>query len=83
MSGDKGSPMNLYEVSVPQKWQAGSIGDKVLYFDCGYCGAKEPEIAAFLATGPAFHEIGVVAVNGRNNLAMMCAACYANQQAVA
>ena len=77
-------PMQLFELDPPAKWRAGfdggteENGGRPFYFHCGYCGAKEPEIAAFYGTGPTFSEIGILKVDGGPfcNPAMMCQECY-------
>jgi hypothetical protein len=75
--------MNLYTLDQPRKWKAGTVGkdQTPFYFDCGACGAKEPEIHGFAGTGPTYPEIAIIRQKGSVfvNPAMFCRACYAEQ----
>jgi hypothetical protein len=69
------SAFKLYRCK-PQKVQAGSIGDKPLFYSCADCDAPEADIAGFLASDPTFEHIGVIQVGGFFRLALFCEACF-------
>lgn len=41
-----------YRFEPPFRWEAGAIGGRTIYFDCGACGAKEPELHAGVFSRP-------------------------------
>ncbi len=71
---------NYYELIVPQKWCAGTIGTgpdaKPFYFDCADCGEKEAVIAGYLATQPDFLHIAIMDKGpGDQRPALFCRTC--------
>jgi hypothetical protein len=69
--------MNLYQLKTPMQWVAGYVGKekKPIFFDCGYCDAKEPVIHAFI--GPTPTEVGVLNQPGTVFIrkAILCESC--------
>jgi hypothetical protein len=79
--------MNYYSLNPPQKWKAGHTGtapnEQPFYFNCADCGAKEPVIAGFAGSGPTFHEVALMPIEGSAlvKTAMFCAPCFAKRLA--
>lgn len=68
----------LYTLNPPRQWRAGFAGRNrdPFYFDCAQCGAKAPEIAGFIGTGPTFDEVASMRGDGPFlRKAMFCRAC--------
>jgi len=68
----------LHTLIVPEKWQAGKVGDKPFYFDCARCEATEPPIAGFLSTSETaeFEHILVIGKRVPFALALFCEDCW-------
>ena len=81
------SAWQLFSLEPPAKWRAGFTGTDAnsppFYFDCAGCGAKEPEIAGVIGTGPTLEDIGVIPRDGLYKTAMFCALCFEKLQAQA
>jgi hypothetical protein len=75
-------PATFYELNPPAKWEAASTGSgerrKPIYFSCGDCGAREPEIAAYIGWGTSFFDVAIIPseTSPFHRPAMFCAACY-------
>lgn len=68
--------MNYYAFDPPTIMVMGSVGDEPIIASCADCGA-ETAIAGKLASGPAFHETGVLKTpNGGFTLAYFCQPCF-------
>ena len=72
--------MQYFSLTPPVKWRAGFVGEAKtpFYFDCADCGAKEPEIAGCIGTGPALEQVAVLATTGSAivKTAMFCKSCF-------
>lgn len=68
--------MNLYELTAPRKRQAGLAGGIPIYFPCGQCGTKEPEIHGFIGAGPEFNQIAVRKEGHFYVPMMLCGTCF-------
>lgn len=78
----------LHELQPPAKWKAGTQSSGDFYFDCGGCGAKEPEIAGVIASvpeSPTYRDVVVLRSPGTPfvRAAMFCRQCWDTQIAAA
>jgi hypothetical protein len=68
--------VNLYALETHEKWRAEKSGKLELFFDCGECLAKGPEIYGFLGKSAKYHDIIIFKRDEGFYPALLCKNCF-------
>lgn len=68
----------LFRLETPRQWEAGTVGERVLYFPCAGCDSRDPVIHGYTASESGFEKIQVLTRRGTSGylLALWCGECF-------